>query len=100
MLANHDRFTHQMCDRLKTTGMGLALVRLLQDAGRIEEARTTLSSLEDGFQDVAVESVEPSRKPCKANRLKGVTTTASCSSGSASTKIAASEMRPEHWSIA
>jgi hypothetical protein len=41
MPAIHDRFTRQMSDRLKTTGMGLGLVRLLQRAGRIEEARTT-----------------------------------------------------------
>jgi hypothetical protein len=100
MLAIHDLFTHQMCDRLKTTVMGLALVRLLRDVGRIEEARATLSSLENGFQDVVVESVEPSRTPSKATRLKGVTTTASCSSGSVSAKIVASEMRPRHWSIA
>ena len=100
MLAIHEQFNLQMCDRLKTTGMGLGLVRLLQRAGRIEEARTTLSSLENGFQGVAVESDKPSRKPSKANRLKGVTTTASCSSGSASTRIVASEMRPQHWSVA
>ena len=42
MLAIHDQFTHQMRNRLKTTGMGLGLVRLLQDAGALEEARTTL----------------------------------------------------------
>jgi hypothetical protein len=62
MLAIHDQFTRQMSDRLRTTGMGLWLVRLLQRAGRIEDARTTLISLENGFQGVAVESVEPSQK--------------------------------------
>jgi hypothetical protein len=72
MLAIHDPFTLQMRNRLKTTGMGLGLVRLLQDAGLSEEARTTLSSLENGFQGVAEESDKPSQKPCKANRLKGV----------------------------
>jgi hypothetical protein len=56
MVAIHDTFTARMRNRLKTTGMGLGLVRLLQDAGRTEEARTTLCSLESGFQSVAVES--------------------------------------------
>lgn len=78
MLAIHDLFTHQMCDRLKTTGMGLGLVRLLQDAGRIEEAKATLLSLENGFQGVAVEAAKES----------------------ASTRTIASEMRPQHWFIA
>ena len=70
----HDQFTHQMRRRLKTTGMGLGLVRLLQDAGLTEEASTTLSSLEPSFQGVAEESDKPSQKPCKANRLKGAST--------------------------
>src|SRR5262249_27354032 len=52
MLAIHDQLTHKMRDRLKTTVMGLGLVRLLQDAGRFAEARTTLYSLEDGFQGI------------------------------------------------
>jgi hypothetical protein len=72
MLAIHDQFTRQMRNRLKTTGMGLGLVRLLQDARRFEEARTTLYSLEDAFQDVAQESVKPIQKPCKVNRLNAV----------------------------
>src|SRR5271165_6639724 len=50
MLAMHDQFALQMRNRLKTIGMGLGLVRLLQDAGRIEEARSTLSCLENEFQ--------------------------------------------------
>jgi hypothetical protein len=74
MLAIHDQFTHQLRNRLKTTVMGLGLVRLLQDAGLTEEASTTLSSLEPGFQGVAGESDRPSQKPCKANRFKGVST--------------------------
>ena len=61
MLAIHDQFTRQMSDRLKTTGMGLALVQLLQDAGRMEEARTVLSSLENGFQGVAAASAKPNQ---------------------------------------
>ena len=72
MLAIHDQFTLQMHSRLKTTGMGLGLVRLLQDARRFEEARTTLYSLENGFQGVAEASDKSKQKPCKANRVKGV----------------------------
>jgi len=72
MLAIHDPFTHQMRNRLKTTGMGLGLVRLLQDAGLTEEASTTLNSLENGFQGVPEESDKPSQKPRKANRLQGI----------------------------
>ena len=68
----HDQFTHQMRNRLKTTGMGLGLVRLLLDAGLTEEARTTLSSLEHGFQSRARASDQPSQKPFQANRLRGV----------------------------
>jgi hypothetical protein len=55
MLAIHDQFTQEMRDCLKTTCMGLGLVRLLLDAGLTEEARTTLYSLENGFQGVAEE---------------------------------------------
>ena len=51
MLASkQDRFSPRLRNRLKTTSMGLALVRLLLDAGRAEEARTTLLSLQNGFQ--------------------------------------------------
>ena len=71
MIAIHDQFTRQMRSRLKTTGMGLGLVRLLQDARRFEEARTTLYSLENGFQGTADESVMPRQKPCKANLKSG-----------------------------
>jgi len=62
MLAIHDQFTHQMRNRLKTTAMGLGLVRLLQDAGRTEEARITLSSLENGFHGVAEEADKPGQE--------------------------------------
>ena len=79
----HDQFTHQMSDRLKTTCKGLGLVRLLQDAKRFEEARTTLSSLEHGFPDVAKELDKPSQKPCKANRVKGVSKSHSLTARSA-----------------
>lgn len=60
----HDLFTSQMRNRLKTIGMGLGLVRLLQDARRAEEARTTLASL-----GIAETSAKPSQKHCKANRF-------------------------------
>ena len=72
MLAIHDPFTDQMRDDLKTSCMGLGLVRLLQDAKRLEEVRTTLYSLENGFHDLSEESKRP-----KANRLKD-TTSAAC----------------------
>jgi hypothetical protein len=52
MLAIHDQFTRQKRSRLKTSVMGLGLVRLLQDARRFEEARTTLYSLENGLQGI------------------------------------------------
>lgn len=68
----HDPFTPQMRKRLKTTGMGLGLVRLLLDAGRTEEARATLSSLENGFQANAKTSDKPIQKPSQANRSNGV----------------------------
>ena len=63
MLAIHDQFTHQMRNRLKTTSMGLGLVRLLQDAGLTEEARTTLYSLENGFQGVTANRPLVTRSP-------------------------------------
>ena len=69
MIAIHDQFTRQMRSRLKTTGMGLGLVRLLQDARQFEEARTTLSSLENGFQGDAEGSHKPRQNPCKASRV-------------------------------
>lgn len=68
MLAIHDQFANQMSNRLQTTCMGLGLVRLLQDAKRFEEARTTLYSLENGFLDVPEKSHEPSQTPAKVNR--------------------------------
>jgi hypothetical protein len=83
MSAIHEQFTHQLRRRLKTTGMGLGLVQLLQDAGLIEEARTTLYSLENGFQGAAEKSATPMQKPCKANRLKVSSRTFSFKSTSA-----------------
>lgn len=50
-----DQLTRQKRSRLKTTIMGLGLVRLLQDARRFDEAKMALSLLETGFQGVAIE---------------------------------------------
>jgi hypothetical protein len=61
MIAFHDQVAHQMHNRLEFIVRGLALVRLLQDAGRTYEARTTLYSLEIGFKDVAKKSKKPNR---------------------------------------
>ena len=94
MLATHDQFTGQMRSRLKTTCIGLGLVRLLQDARRFDEARTTLYSLEDGFQGVPMESDEPSQKP-----VNGVSKMAS-SSASASPRIDTAETLAMPASIA
>ena len=66
-------------------------MRLLQDAKRFDEARTTLYSLENGFQGVPVESNEPSRKPFKGD---------SCSSASASPRIDTAETLTMPSSIA
>ena len=81
--------------RLKTTCIGLGLVRLLQDAKRFDEARTILYSLEDGFQGVPVESDEPRQSP-----VKGVLITASCSSASESPRIDATKTLTMPSSIA
>ena len=86
MLANHDQFSQQLRNRLKTTGMGLGLVRLLQDARRFEEASTTLYALEFGFQDSDLPSQESGA--------------ASCSSASASTRTEVAEMQSVPSSIA
>ncbi len=89
MLEVHGPFTQQMRSLLKAKVMGLGLVRLLQDAGRTEEARSTLYSLECGFQVIVGKSEKAKRKAGKGNRLKGFTRTAFCWSKSASTKIVA-----------
>ncbi len=70
MVAIHEQFTLQMRNRLKTAGMGLGLVRLLQKARRFEEARSTLSMLENGFQGVAVQTEKRSQQPRKTSRRR------------------------------
>jgi hypothetical protein len=72
MLSSHDQLSSQMLDRLKTTSIGLGLVRLLQDARRFEEARTTLYALETGFRVVELEPNVASQLPCKATRLRSM----------------------------
>jgi|ERR1043165_9122519 hypothetical protein len=67
MLAIHNPFTQQMDNHLKSTVMGLGLVRLLLDAGRTREARRTLHSLDDHFKGIANRPARPNRK---AGRLK------------------------------
>src|ERR1700738_1116746 len=87
MLEVHQPFTQQMRGLLKAKVMGLGLVRLLQDAGRTEEARSTLYSLECGFQVSVGKPEKAKRKACKVNRLKGFTRTTFCWSRSASPKV-------------
>jgi len=72
MLSVHgknNRFTSQLRDRLKTTSMGLGLVRLQMDVGLTEEASTTLASLQDDFQ-LLLHGVENPKEilPMNANR--------------------------------
>jgi len=71
MLATRDRydqFTPRIRSRLKIAGMGLGLVRLLVDAGLVEEARTTLCWLQNGFPGMA-EAPQTQRRD--ANRWRG-----------------------------
>jgi hypothetical protein len=72
MLAIHDEFTDLLRGRLETIGMGLGLVRLLQDAGRTEEARTTLCSLEHGCQGRAAQAEQP-RQEHRSRRVTALT---------------------------
>ena len=83
MIAIHDQFTLQLRNSLEATVKGLGLVRLLQDVGRAAEARSTLYSLENGFQRNAEKSEKPDRKPHRANRVRGLIRKAACSSGAA-----------------
>lgn len=82
MRATHDQFSDHVRSRLETVGMGLGLVRLLLDAGRTQDARTTLNMLENGSQPAA-KSNEPGRKPCKMKRMKTVSRSVSATRRSA-----------------
>jgi len=75
MYAIHDHFTHGTRQGLKTAGMGLGLVRLLQDAGRTVEAKTILCSLENALDGVTEASNKPNQGPWKATRLNGLSRT-------------------------
>ena len=68
MRARHfrlDQITRQLLGRLKTTGVGLGLLRLQLDAGMTEEARTTLASLQNDFQLLLLGVKETGRPPVK-----------------------------------
>ena len=67
MRAIHDPFTREMRNRLEITVMGLGLMRLLQDAGRIEEARAILCLLETGSPGAA-EKTDRAARQRGANR--------------------------------
>ncbi len=47
-----DEFVRQVHDRLKTTGVGLGLLRLQLDVGLAEEAKATLAGLQNDFQEL------------------------------------------------
>src|SRR5438874_8031130 len=67
MRARHfrlDQITRQLLGRLKTTGVGLGLLRLQLDAGMTEEARTTLALLQNDFQFL-LHGVKETEKPVK-----------------------------------
>ena len=97
MLAINDQFSHQMRNRLKTTGMGLGLVRLLQDVGLNEEARTTLYSLENGVQDVAIE-VQDDPTFCPSPKSFYVAKAGSNTSISTATQLDTSPFDSAFWS--
>lgn len=71
MHATHDQFTRQMRRCLKTTAIGLGLVRLLQDARRFEEARATLLALEHGFDHAGKELDPWGRNLAESQPLSG-----------------------------
>jgi hypothetical protein len=71
MFAVHDQFNQATRDRLKAFCMGAGLARLLDDAGRTDEAVTTLVSLEKGFQGCAKQTEKPNQKSRDPNRWKG-----------------------------
>jgi hypothetical protein len=67
---NVKKNTCQLQDHLKTTGMGLGLLRLQLDTGMTEEARTTLHSLQNDLQ-LLLHGVEEIEKP-RAKPLPGL----------------------------
>ncbi len=83
----NDQFTRRLNDRLRTTGLGLGLLRLQFDAGLTEEAKSTLAALQKDFQillhglegEVESQSAKPSTRVHKQPRprLWGTTTSGS-----------------------
>jgi hypothetical protein len=69
VIANHEEFTGQMRNCFQTTAIGLGLLRLLQDARRFKEARSTLSCLKNLVQ--GIETDQQILKPSKGNQLNG-----------------------------
>lgn len=73
---HRDEFVHQVHDRLKTTGVGLGLLRLQLDVGLTEEATANLAGLQNDFQELlhGVEGeiknapVTPPNKGCKSHK--------------------------------
>ena len=96
MRAIHDQFTHEICAGLKTTCIGLGLVRLLQDAKRFDEARAILYALENGIQGAA----EKPQKRCDVKEMNGVARIGSTSSELAANRINAPEAPTQPVSIA
>jgi carbon storage regulator CsrA len=72
-----DPFRRQLCEKLRTTGCGLGLVRLQLDAGLLEEAAATLARIQADFQ-VLRYGVEgemedsPAPAPAKARKQKAL----------------------------
>jgi hypothetical protein len=95
MRARHsrvDQTTRQLRDRLKTTGVGLGPLRLQLDAGMTEEARTTLSSLQNDFQ-LLLHGVKETEKPLVKSHV-GLTGDRWRSSDAASRGIRKSQPTP------
>jgi hypothetical protein len=63
-ISPHDPSTEQMGNGLKTTAMGLGLIRLLLDARRTEEAKKMLCFLQHDLP--RLEEVKTTSQTCKA----------------------------------
>lgn len=60
--------------QLRTTGLGLGLVRLLLDAGRTKEARTVLAALQNCIHETPAQAAgERSRRPASVDYQYQVT---------------------------
>jgi sRNA-binding carbon storage regulator CsrA len=71
-----DKFKRQLSAWLKTTGMGLGLLRLQLDAGLFEEARAAVACIQNDFQllrhgvEGETESLSPKRSLSPAALLR------------------------------